>query len=189
MLLGVTPPGWGGVCTRPCSPTPPPTPIPHPPPATFSKVPASLKAALPWLSRGPCGGRGTGHARAAAGRAGRRASTWLSRPPQANRAAPGGARQGGRRRRGAALRVPEPGPNFLPNFPSLGGAVSASGVEETPSQAQSRVPGRRSEPLPTVWPARAPRPQWARGAPILSRVTLDPVIHEALKSLMPMQVT
>lgn len=29
MLLGVSPPGRGGVCTRPCSPPPLPGPIPH----------------------------------------------------------------------------------------------------------------------------------------------------------------
>ncbi|EDL97295.1 rCG60826, partial [Rattus norvegicus] len=81
---------------------------------------------------------------------------------------------------GRRCAFPSRGPTFPPNFPP-GGAVPGSRVEETPTRAQSRVPGRRSARDPTVWPAPALRPQWARGAPILSRVTLDPVIHEALK--------
>lgn len=158
MLLGIHPGGWGGVCPRPCSAAQP-----------SSNAQGSLKAALLWLSGGPCGGRSTGHARAAAGRAGRRASTWLSRPPASQprstwrRPAGGGDGAG---RRCAFLRAVA---QLCPPLFLLGGAVSGSGVEETPTGAQSRVPGRRSARVPTVWPARAPRPQWARGVRILSR--------------------
>ncbi|EDL31995.1 mCG144847, partial [Mus musculus] len=131
------------------------------------------------LSGGPCGGQHW----ACSGGSGPGGSPrlHLAVPPPASQPSstwrrPAGGGEGAGRR----CAFPSRGPTFTPTFPP-GGAVPGSGVEETPTRAQSRVPGRRSARVPTVWPARAPRPQWARGAPILSRVTLDPVIHEALK--------
>lgn len=113
MLLGVSSPGWGGVCTRPCSP--PPDPLqPSPMPQALSR---QLCPHCP----------GDPEADAALGMLGRQRaglvaapSTWLSRPPQANRAAPGGARQGEETARGGAARSRAGTQLSPPYFPSRG---------------------------------------------------------------------
>jgi hypothetical protein len=94
MLLGASPPGRGGVYLAVA---------PHPPPNLLPTPQELLRQLCPRCLGDPAADS-TGHARAAVGRAGRRASTWLSRPPQANRAAPGGARQGEEKARGGAAR-------------------------------------------------------------------------------------
>lgn len=132
MLLGASPLGRGGVTLL----------LLRPPPPNLLPKPQALLRQL-------CPRPGDPAADAALGMLRRQWAGRVAAPPPGcpaprkltaqHLAAPGR----GRRRHGAALRVPEPWPNFHSHFPSWG-CSPWIGVEETPTPAQSRVPGRRS---------------------------------------------